>query len=163
MLKKTPLTFIVAIIFAIFNLFYFTGCGSGQAILITMVDTSAKGIAEYVYIGGIVNNPGFYPLKSMDSVESLVEAAGGIDSGQNICQVQLIINDAGDSAQKININRAEAWLLQALPGIGNTRANAIIKYRIDNGGFKNINELLKVDGIGQDTFDNIKVLITVDD
>ena len=77
--------------------------------------------------------------------------------------MQLIINDEEDSAQKININCAAAWLLEALPGIGNTRANAIIKYRTENGGFKNINELLKVEGIGQNTFENIRSLITVDD
>ena len=161
MLKRTPLISIVAIILTIFNLFYFAGCSSGQAILITLTDTAATGTAEYIYVGGNVNNPGFYPLKSADSVESLVKAAGGIDSQSDDCQIELIINNRDDTAQKININCAEAWLLEALPGIGKTRATAIIQYRIDNGSFKNINELLKVGGIGQDTFDNLKDLITV--
>ncbi len=163
MLKKNPLISIVAIILIIFNLFGLIGCSSGKAIMITLIDTSAKGIAEYIYIGGSVSNPGFYPLKNTDSIETLVKSAGGIESGKECCQLQLIINKGEESAQKININRAEAWLLQALPGIGNTRANAIIIYRIDNGGFKNINELLKVEGIGQEIFDNIKNLVTVDD
>ncbi|MDD4923949.1 MAG: helix-hairpin-helix domain-containing protein [Dehalococcoidales bacterium] len=162
MLKRTPLISIVAIILTIFNLLYFAGCSSGQTILITLTDSSPQGMAEYIYVGGNVNNPGFYPLKSTDSVESLVKAAGGIDSEPEDCQIELIINNSDDTAQKININRAEAWLLEALPGIGKTRANAIIQYRIDNGSFKNITELLKVGGIGQDTFDNIRDLITVD-
>jgi competence protein ComEA len=163
MFKKIPLISIVAIILLIFNLLGLIGCSSRHAILVTLIDTSSKGIAEYIYIGGSVNNPGFYPLKNIDNIETLVKAAGGLVNGKECRQIQLIINDEDDGAQKININRAAAWLLEALPGIGNTRANAIIKYRIDNGGFKNINEILKVEGIGQDTFENIKDLITVDD
>ncbi len=163
MLKRTPLIFIVAIILTIFNLFYFAGCSNGQEILITLTDTCANGMTEYIYVGGNVNNPGFYPLKSADTVESLVKAAGGIDSRSGDCQIDLIINNRDDTAQKIDINRAEAWLLQALPGIGETRANAIIQYRLDNSDFKNIYELLKVDGIGQGIFENLKDLITVAD
>ena len=65
--------------------------------------------------------------------------------------------------QRININRAEAWLLEALPGIGETRAQAIIDFRNQNGVFHNINELLKVKGIGVTTYEQIKHLITVAD
>jgi competence protein ComEA len=163
MLKRTPLISIVAIIFTFFNLFYFAGCESGQTILITLKTTPVEVTSGYIYIGGNVNNPGFYPLKSTDSLESLVNAAGGIRSETEDCQPQLIIDNRYESAQKIDINRAEAWLLEALPGIGETRAESIIKYRMENGIYKNINELLKVDGIGQSTFDNLKDLITVAD
>ncbi len=163
MLKRTPLISIVAVILTIFNLCCITGCDNGQTILITLENTPTEATAEYIYIGGNVNNPGFYPLKSADSVESLVKAAGGILSEMEDCQPELIIESRDNSAQKIDINRAEAWLLQALPGIGETRANSIIQYRVENGIFKNINELLKVNGIGQDTFDNLKDLITVAD
>ena len=163
MLKRTPLISIVAIILIIFNLFSFTGCSNQQEILITLADTSKDSLTEYVYVGGSVNNPGFYPLKSSDSIQSLVNVAGGIDGNSAEHQIEIIINNSDDTAQKININRAEAWLLQALPGVGETRANAIIEYRISNDGFKNTNELLKVEGIGENTFDNIKSLITVDD
>jgi competence protein ComEA len=67
----------------------------------------------------------------------------------------------GESEQKVDINRAEAWLLQALPGIGEVRARAIVDYRQQNGSFRNINELLEVEGIGMDTYEKIKPLITV--
>jgi comEA protein len=63
--------------------------------------------------------------------------------------------------QKIDINRAEAWLLEALPGIGPSKAQAIIDYRKQNGGFSDISELLNVSGIGQDIYQKIKDLITV--
>ena len=65
--------------------------------------------------------------------------------------------------QKINLNRAEAWLLEALPEIGESRAQAIIDYREQNGPFHNINELIKVEGIGTATYEKIKDRITVAD
>jgi competence protein ComEA len=163
MLKRTPLISIVAIIFTFFNLFYFAGCESGQMILITLKTTTVEVTSGYIYIGGNVNNPGFYPLKNTDSLESLLKAAGGVQGTSENYQMELIIDNRYESAQKIDINRAEAWLLEALPGIGENRANSIIQYRMENGSFKNINELLKVDGIGHDTFDNLKDLITVAD
>ncbi len=67
------------------------------------------------------------------------------------------------SPQKIDINRAEPWLLEALPGIGETLAQRIVDYRDDNGSFKRIEDLLKVSGIGEGTFENIKDFITVSD
>jgi comEA protein len=63
--------------------------------------------------------------------------------------------------QLIDINRAEAWPLAALPGIGNTYANNIVAYRQLNGPFRTVSDLLKVKGIGQTTLDKIKDLITV--
>jgi competence protein ComEA len=51
----------------------------------------------------------------------------------------------------ININIAEKEQLNTLIGIGDVKADAIIKYREENGGFKSIDELIKVDGIGEKT------------
>jgi len=65
--------------------------------------------------------------------------------------------------QKIDINRAEAWLLEALPGIGESKAQAIIAYRQQNGGFKHITEITEVEGIGPAIYEEIKDLITVGD
>ncbi len=68
-----------------------------------------------------------------------------------------------EQPQKIDINRAEAWLLEALPGIGPSKAQAIIAYRRQNGGFKHITEITKVEGIGPAIYEEIKDLITVAD
>jgi len=65
--------------------------------------------------------------------------------------------------QKIDINRSEAWLLEALPGIGESKAQAIIAYRQQNGGFKHIIEITEVEGIGPAIYEEIKDLITVSD
>jgi len=125
----------------------------------------APALSGEIYIGGAVSNPGIYPLKAEDSVEALIQAAGGTNSNANLTRLTLHISEALAPAepQKININRAELWLLEALPGIGQVRAQAIIDYRQQNGLFHNVNELAKVDGIGNTTYEPIKQLITVAD
>jgi len=117
-----------------------------------------------IYIGGAISNPGFYPLKTGDSIEAIIQAGGGITSSADPGRLELYITEVGEEPpQKINLNRAEAWLLKALPGIGEIRAQAIIDYREQNGLFSNINELTKVTGIGTTTYEEIKHLITVAD
>jgi competence protein ComEA len=118
-----------------------------------------------IYIGGAVSNPGLYPLKSGDSIEALIQAAGGITDNADLTRLKLYIPIVGEKEepQKIDINRAEAWLLNALPGIGEGRAQAIIDYRQKNGAFHNITEITKVEGIGPATYEQIKNLITVAD
>jgi competence protein ComEA len=117
-----------------------------------------------VYIGGAVNNPGFYPLKAGDSIEALIQAAGGT-SNADIAQLRIYIPTVGEGKepQKIDINRAEAWLLEALPGIGETLAQRIIDYRQQHGAFRSITEITNVQGIGPSTYDKIKPFITVAD
>jgi competence protein ComEA len=118
-----------------------------------------------VYLGGAVSNPGFYPLKSGDSIEALIQAAGGTTSNANLSQLKIYIPGVGEEEepQKIDINRAEAWLLMALPDIGEGKAQAIIDYRQKNGAFRNITELTNVEGIGPATYEQIKNFITVAD
>ena len=117
-----------------------------------------------IYIGGAVNNPGSYPLTGGDSVEALIQAAGGTASSANLSGLKLYIPRVGEQEpQKVDINRAEVWLLKTLPGIGETLAQRIVDYRQQNGPFNNIKELMKVAGIGTTTYEQIKHLITVAD
>lgn len=118
-----------------------------------------------IYIGGEVNSPGIYPVAAGDTLEDVIRAAGGLTADADTAYVELVVPGRGevDDAQKININTAEPWLLAALPGIGDVRAAAIVAYREQNGLFRDINELLKVDGFGPATLDNIKDIITVAD
>ena len=66
-----------------------------------------------------------------------------------------------DDNDIVNINTASLTELQNLSGIGKSKAEAIIKYREQNGNFKNIEELLNVDGIGEKLYEEIKPNITV--
>jgi competence protein ComEA len=118
-----------------------------------------------IYLGGEVGNPGYYPLPSGASLEALIQAAGGTTDNADLAAVKLYIPSVGgkEEPQKIDINRAEAWLLEALPGIGESKAQAIINYRQNNGGFSNITEITEVAGIGTSTYEQIKTLITVAD
>ena len=118
-----------------------------------------------IYIGGNVTNPGFYPFTSGDSLETLIQAAGGTTGSANLSDVKLYIPGVGEGQepQKVDINRAEAWLLEALPGVGETLAQRIIDYRRQNGPFRNTKELLEVAGIGSAIYEQIKHLITVVD
>ncbi|MBD3414515.1 MAG: hypothetical protein GF421_08810 [Candidatus Aminicenantes bacterium] len=67
----------------------------------------------------------------------------------------------GLGADKININTASHAELQKLPRIGEVVAQRIIDFREANGKFKKIEEIMKVRGIGEKTFENIKDRITV--
>lgn len=61
----------------------------------------------------------------------------------------------------ININMANLSQLDALPGIGQTKAQAILDYRQKNGGFKSIEEIKNVKGIGEATFQKLKDKISI--
>ena len=132
---------------------------------ISISNPSSQEQINRIYVGGAVTNPGFYPLRAGDSIEALIQAAGGTTSSADSSWLKLYVPAVGEEKlpQKVNINRAEAWLLEALPGIGEIRPQAIIDYRHQNGLFRNINELTKVEGIGITTCEKIKDLITVAD
>ena len=63
---------------------------------------------------------------------------------------------------KVNINTADKEALSSFPGVGPVIAGRIIEYREKNGPFKNIEEITKIKGIGEKTFQKIKDLIVVE-
>ncbi len=122
----------------------------------------APGFEGEIYLGGAVTNPGLYPLTAEDSISELIQAAGGTTDSANLSGLKLYIPQVGEiEPQKIDINRAEVWLLKALPGIGDILAQRIVTYRDEYGLFRNTSDLLKIPGFGDATYQRIKGLITV--
>lgn len=112
------------------------------------------------------------PLKnasvSQDEISSLGESSDLLiikESSQNSSDER--DNSAAISAsepnvsKKININTAPASELVRLKGIGEVKAAAIIKYRNENGGFKSVDELINVSGIGKKTLEKIRDYVTI--
>ncbi|HKI50128.1 MAG TPA: helix-hairpin-helix domain-containing protein [Desulfobacteria bacterium] len=66
------------------------------------------------------------------------------------------------AADKVNINTADKEVLSSLTGIGPVTAERIIEYRDKNGPFKSKEEITKVKGIGEKTFQKIKDLIVIE-
>jgi competence protein ComEA len=138
--------------------------GRNQPVEIVLSQTEPPESSGEIYIDGAVVNPGIYPLNEDDTLQTLLTNAGA-ESDADLSHIGLYIprEGEGQSPQKIDINRAELWLLEALPGIGEVLAQRIVDYRSENGPFRTIEDLLKVSGIGEVTLENIKDSITVSD
>ncbi len=70
-------------------------------------------------------------------------------------------NDSHEHFQKIDINSADIHQLETLNGIGPKTAQKIVEKRNELGGFNNIEDVLKVSGIGEKTFEKFKDFIIV--
>jgi len=135
-----------------------------QPVEIVLSQTEPPELSGEIYIGGAVANPGIYALREGDTLQTLLSDAG-IEPDADLSHIEIYVPREGEAElpQKIDINRAEPWLLEALPGIGEVLAQRIVDYRSENGPFKRIEDLLKVSGIGEATFESIKDYITVSD
>lgn len=135
----------------------------------------------FVHISGEINYPGLLKLKKGQRLYEAIEMAGGVTKDADLDSVNLAmiladedkiyIPKIGESApefllnidsgnSKINLNRATKEELMSLDGIGDKTAEAIIKYR-DKNGFNEIEDIMKVPGIGKGKFDKIKDDITL--
>lgn len=70
---------------------------------------------------------------------------------------------AESGSQKVNINTANTYELQSLPGIGEEFARRIIEYRLTHPAFEKIEDIKLVEGIAEGRFEDIRDLITVTD
>ena len=138
----------------------------------------------YVHICGAVINPGVYQVPVGTRVYQALELAGGssddaylsginladkLADGQKVyipaegenAEGILSIDSGGVQSVMININTASEAELMTLPGIGQSRAKDIINYRVKNGLFESIDDIMKVSGIKEAAFEKIKDLIKV--
>jgi competence protein ComEA len=68
--------------------------------------------------------------------------------------------DAAPSAP-LNLNTATVAQLEALPGVSSATAKLIVEHRQKNGGFKKVEELMNIKGIGEKSFLKLKPLVSV--
>ena len=119
---------------------------------------TGKGAGDYLNLATVVRDG------EKIVVPSLSEA--GTDpfgSGQDFIRGKEESAASGQSAGgHVNINTADAELLQTLPGIGQAKAAALIRYRETNGNFKTTEEIMKVPGIKNAAYEQIRDLITVE-
>ena len=155
----------------------------------TKKETEATAVSGEVKVRvvGAVTAAGVYTLPADARVDDAVRAAGAtanadlsqLNLAQKLADGQKITVPAvGESAAPastssvsentqatpdvlVNINTATAEQLQNLPNIGEVRAKAIIDYREEHGGFKAIEELQEVSGIGEKTFEHLSAYVTV--
>lgn len=132
-----------------------------------------------VQVDGSVAQPGLYTLTNGSRVEDALQSAGGALPGTDLSTLNLarplkdgekISVGATVAAENpsspaptalVDLNTATARELDALPGIGETKAEAILAYRVEHGSFVSVDELLQVPGISQTLFDQIKELVKV--
>jgi len=131
----------------------------------------------YIHVCGAVENPGIVCLPENSRVYDALEAAGGftpeadrdavnlaasIKDGQKIFFPRMSENSMQQEGNElININTADEEMLCKLPGIGSSKAKAIIQYRTKKGGFSCIEELLEISGIKQGLYEQICDLVEV--
>lgn len=121
---------------------------------------------------GEVHIPGLYEVKKGTTYQELFNYALGLTEYADTALLRL--NDQIEANMKItvykktsevvtllNINKASKEELMGLPSIGAITAEKIIVYRETNGAFVTIEDLKKVSGIGDATFEKFKALITV--
>jgi competence protein ComEA len=141
-----------------------------------------------VHVAGAVAHPGVYELPAGARVGEAIEMAGGasrkadpaalnlaapLGDGERVyvpkvgepVPAPVVVDDtpAGSVAPAgpIDVNRATAEQLDALPGIGPTTAAAIVDHRETNGPFASVDDLEAVRGIGPAKLDAIRDLVTV--
>lgn len=139
-----------------------------------------------IAIQGQVRHPGLVKLPPGARIADAIEAAGGVLPGTDVSYVNLaqkvadgqliVINKSGPAGgsggsagdpgasgggQLIDLNTASESDLETLPGIGPSLGARILAYRTQHGGFKNVDELRNVSGIGDSKFAEIKDLVTV--
>lgn len=137
-----------------------------------------------VYVCGAVSSPGVYYLPYGAIKEDALNLAGGFLDGAATTYVNLAepveegeqiyfpyMEELGEDYSplnlertdgKININKADKEELMSLPGIGENKAEAIIKYREKNGAFQSIEEITNIPGIKEGVYNNIRDYIVVE-
>ncbi|MFI6050585.1 helix-hairpin-helix domain-containing protein [Streptomyces violascens] len=140
-----------------------------------------------VDVGGKVRRPGIYRLPAGSRVADALAAAGGVREGADLTGLNRarLLTDGeqvlagvpgaapagtgggagpgggtgGGSSGPVSLNSASAEQLDGLPGVGPVLAQHIVDYRAQHGGFRSVDELREVNGIGERRFNDLQPLV----
>ena len=141
----------------------------------------------FVYVCGAVQKPGVYEFLPGQRICDAIAAAGGLSeqaAGDSLNQAEVLSDgqmlrvltteeaaaatvqpgqETAESSRdgRVDINTADASALMSLPGIGQSKADAIIAYRNEHGAFKAPEELMNISGIKEGVYQKIKDSIKV--
>lgn len=141
----------------------------------------------YVQVNGEVKNPGVYQVRSDFRVFQVIDTAGGFTEladkeavnmarpvqdemviyvpaqGEQLSERidSVVGSEEAEDTGKVNLNTASKERLMTLPGIGESKASAIITYREEQGGFTDLSQLKEINGIKDSTYEKLADLITI--
>ena len=167
-------------------LFLVTACSSREKETVSLETVSEEEVSEteggtgtiFVYVCGAVQEEGVYELPAGSRVYEAVQLAGGFrgDAATSaVNQAEVLTDEArlyvptlaealaekSEEDGKVNINTATKEELMSLPGVGESRAESIVKYREEVGAFRSIEDIMSVSGIKEGLFTKIKDLIKI--
>lgn len=165
---------IIIISLIIVNLFL-NSCSKSPTVSYDLESSFETALNQHymVDLRGEVMRPGVYKVESGSVLNDVIELAGGVTKNAdtthiNFVQVintnmKIVIlsineNNGRENVEdgKLNLNTSTKEQIMTIPKIGEVKAKAIIDYRNMTGGFKEIEELLKVNGIGESLYQEIK-------
>lgn len=171
-IKKLVTFAIVALVAVLVLLSSIGPADQGQA---KVAKTSISQTSLYVDIVGGVLRPGVYPVEPGTRLFEVVSAAGGFTKNADQKSVNLarlvtdgeqiiVLTGSGSEVAKsqsklLSLNSATQVELEALPGVGPKLAARIVDWRTANGGFKKVDQLLQVGGIGDKLFAGIRNMV----
>jgi len=126
----------------------------------------------YVEVKGEVVNPGVYRVNEDSRIYEVIKLAGGFTGNAQTTDMNLsekvydemvleIVEFVDKSHNFISLNNASKEELMSLPMLGEAKANSIISYREQHGGFSGVEEVMNVTGIGESIFNAIKDFISL--
>lgn len=144
----------------------------------------------YIHICGEVVSPGVYELAEGSRIFQVIEKAGGLTANAAADSINMaekitdgmklivlseeeaakatkdgnftgIAQGESSSVNRVNLNTASKEELMTLRGVGEAKADDIIRYRDSHGGFKKIEDIMNISGIKEAAFQKIKDDITV--
>ena len=162
----------LAVVIGLLGMRYLRSSPAGPAPAVAAaraVTVAAGGRRAVVHVAGAVRRPGVYSLRPGARVQDAVRRAGGARRGANLDAVNLAARVAdgqqvvvpsraavaaaadpagGSPSVPVSLGSATLEQLQTLDGVGPATAQKIVAYRTEHGGFRSVDDLANVPGIG---------------